>query len=96
MALENYVEMRDQVDDADFLLRRALERLLAERHPGHFVPRYSMVSFLRVPYAVALARGEVQRGILLECCAGKRDLAEVDLDHADALVRGRLQPLDAG
>ena len=95
MALENYVEMRDQVDDADFLLRRALERLLAERHPGRFVPRYSMVSFLRVPYAVAFARGEVQRGILLECCSGKRALAEVDLERADALVRERLQPLDA-
>ena len=31
-----------------------LERLLAERHPGRFVPRYAMVSFLRVPYATAL------------------------------------------
>jgi kynurenine 3-monooxygenase len=31
--------MRDQVDDADFLLRRQLERVLAERHPGVFVPR---------------------------------------------------------
>ena len=94
MALENYVEMRDQVDDADFLLRRALERLLAERHPGRFVPRYSMVSFLRVPYAVAFARGEVQRGILLECCAGRHALDEVDLAQADALVRERLDPLE--
>jgi kynurenine 3-monooxygenase len=94
MALENYVEMRDQVDDADFLLRRALERLLAERHPGVFVPRYSMVSFLRVPYATAFARGEVQRGILLECCAGKSSLEQVDLARADALVRERLAPLE--
>ena len=94
MALENYVEMRDQVDDADFLLRRALERLLAERHPGVFVPRYSMVSFLRVPYATAYARGEVQRGILLECCAGKSSLDEVNLTQADALVRERLAPLE--
>ena len=94
MALENYVEMRDQVDDADFLLRRALERLLAQRHPGRFVPRYSMVSFLRVPYALALERGEVQRGILLECCAGKQTLDEVDLDRADALVMQRLAPLE--
>src|SRR5690606_8264251 len=43
MALENYIEMRDRVDDADYLLQRQLERLLAERHPGRFVPRYSMV-----------------------------------------------------
>jgi kynurenine 3-monooxygenase len=93
MALDNYIEMRDQVDDADFLLRRALERVLAERHPGRFVPRYSMVSFLRVPYALALARGEIQRGILVECCAGKSGIEQVDLAKADALVLARLQPL---
>ena len=95
MALENYVEMRDQVDDADFLLRRQLERLLAERHPGRFVPRYSMVSFLRVPYATAYARGQVQREILVECCSGLERLDQVDLARADTLVLERLAPLDA-
>jgi kynurenine 3-monooxygenase len=96
MALENYVEMRDQVDDAGFLLRRQLERLLAERHPGRFVPRYSMVTFMRLPYVVALLRGEIQRGILLDCCSGRRSLEEVDLARADALVLARLDALDAG
>ena len=33
MALENYVEMRDKVDDAQFLLERGVERELALRHP---------------------------------------------------------------
>ena len=28
MALENYLEMRDRVDDADYLLQRELERVL--------------------------------------------------------------------
>ena len=86
MALENYVEMRDQVDDADFLLQRQLERVLAERHPGRFVPRYSMVTFLRVPYATALERGKIQRGILVECCEGLQRVEQVDLAQADALV----------
>ena len=94
MALENYVEMRDQVDDADFLLQRQLERLLGERHPGRFVPRYSMVSFLRVPYATAFERGKIQRQILVECCKGLHQLEQVDLVHADALVHARLTPLD--
>ena len=95
MALENYIEMRDQVDDADFLRQRQLERILAERHPGRFVPRYSMVSFLRVPYATAQARGKIQRQILIECCAGLdfRSI-EVDLAAADALVRQRLTLLE--
>jgi len=93
MALENYVEMRDRVDDPDFLLQRQLERVLAERHPGVFVPRYSMVSFLRIPYAMAFERGQIQRRILIESTVGCATLAQVDLAAADARVRERLQPL---
>ena len=94
MALENYVEMRDRVDDADFLLQRALERQLAERHPGRFVPRYSMVSFLRTPYATAFERGKVQREILVEATRGLERLGQVDLAAADARVLERLAPLE--
>ena len=94
MALENYVEMRDRVDDADFLLRRALERTLAERHRGVFVPRYAMVMFRRTPYAVAQRRGAIQAEILAEATAGARGLDDVDLARADALVRERLTPLE--
>ncbi|MFY2765053.1 FAD-dependent oxidoreductase [Arenimonas sp. MALMAid1274] len=94
MALENYVEMRDRVDDADWLLQRALERVLAERHPGRFVPRYSMVSFLRVPYATAFARGKVQRAILVQATQGKAGVEEVDLAAADAQVLAQLDPLE--
>jgi kynurenine 3-monooxygenase len=93
MALENYVEMRDQVDDAGWLLQRALERVLAERHPGVFVPRYSMVSFTRVPYATAFARGKVQRQLLVEATRGVDGLNRVDLESVDRLVRERLTPL---
>lgn len=94
MALENYVEMRDRVDDADFLLQRALERVLAERHPGRFVPRYSMVSFLRTPYATAFERGKVQREILVQATRGLAQLDDVDLAAADAAVLARLAPLE--
>ena len=94
MALENYIEMRDRVDDADYLLQRALERVLAERHPGVFVPRYSMVSFTRVPYATAYARGQVQRALLVEATRGLASLDQVDLGALDAAVRAALPPLD--
>jgi len=93
MALENYVEMRDSVADARFLLMRALERQLAERHPGRFVPRYWMVTFSRVPYAVAFARGEIQSAILRELTDGKRALDQIDLARADRLVLEQLSPL---
>jgi len=93
MALENYIEMRDRVDDADFLLQRQLERLLAERHPGRFVPRYALVSFQRVPYATAFERGRIQREILIEATRGCERIEQVDLVRVDALVRERIAPL---
>jgi kynurenine 3-monooxygenase len=58
-----------------------------------------MVTFLRVPYALAWARGEIQRGILMECCEGKARIEQVDLARADTLVQSRLDVLgraDAG
>ena len=93
MALENYIEMRDRVDDADYRLQRALELLLQERHPGRFVPHYSMVSFMRIPYSQALARSEVQRGILQRATAGLDSLDAVDWDTLDADILARLEPL---
>lgn len=95
MALENYIEMRDKVDDARFLLERALERRLAELHPDRFVPRYSMVSFRRVPYAVAFRRGAVQRGILRTLTENITDIGEVDYRLASDLIQRQLEPLHA-
>lgn len=93
MALENYLEMRDRVDDDDYLLQRALERQLADRHPDRFVPRYAMVTFRRLPYAVAFERGQAQRELLVELTRGHASLDTLDWDAVDAAVRARLSPL---
>ena len=93
MALENYIEMRDKVDDAGYLLQRQLELALQERHPGRFVPHYAMVSFMRIPYSVALQRSEVQKTILEEATRGISSLDEVDWAAADSAVLAKLQPL---
>ncbi|WP_119718128.1 FAD-dependent oxidoreductase [Cognatilysobacter tabacisoli] len=93
MALENYLEMRDRVDDHDYLLQRALELQLAQRHPDRFMPRYSMVTFQRMPYATALDRGQRQRALLVELTAGHDTLDTLDWDAVDATVRARLEPL---
>jgi kynurenine 3-monooxygenase len=93
MALENYVEMRDSVADAGFLLRRELARVLADRHPDRFMPRYAMVTFTRMPYAQAFARGAVQDALLRELTSGHAHLDQIDLARADQLVLARLTPL---
>ncbi|MDZ4349895.1 MAG: NAD(P)/FAD-dependent oxidoreductase [Xanthomonadaceae bacterium] len=96
MALENYQEMRDRVQDPAYRLQRQLELVLAKRHPDRFVPRYTMVTFRRVPYAVAFERGTRQRALLGALCQGKATLTEVDLAEADRLVVERLTPLAPG
>jgi len=93
MALENYLEMRERVDDADYLLQRQLERELAERHPDRFVPRYAMVTFRLMPYAVAFERGQVQRQLLVEATRGRESLDGLDREWLDAEVVRRLSPL---
>jgi kynurenine 3-monooxygenase len=90
MALDAFRTMRDSVRHRDFMLRKALERELEQRHPGVFIPRYSLVMFHRIPYAEAHRRGRVQGEILDELLEGKQRLTEIDLDKAAELVRDRL------
>ena len=90
MALENYVEMRDAVRDPKFQLQKKLGFLLEERNPGLFVPRYSMVMFHHLPYAQAQLRGAIQQRILDTLTEGATEVAQVDLERADAMVRSEL------
>lgn len=93
MALENYLEMRDRVDDPDFLLQRELELALQDRHPRRFVPHYTMVTFMLIPYSTAHARSEVQRQILVDATRGIDSLEAVDWAAVDAQVMVRLDEL---
>ena len=93
MALENYIEMRDRVDDPDFLLQRDLEHKLQERHPERFVPHYTMVTFMLIPYSVALERSDIQREILVAATQGHDSLDGIDWHAVDAEVLARLAPL---
>jgi kynurenine 3-monooxygenase len=95
MALENYVEMRDAVRDPRFQLQKKLGFLLEERHPGVFVPRYSMVMFHHLPYSEAWSRGALQQEILDTLTAGTEQIEAVDLARADQLVKERLGHLPA-
>ncbi|HET6396440.1 MAG TPA: NAD(P)/FAD-dependent oxidoreductase [Pseudoxanthomonas sp.] len=94
MALENYVEMRDRVDDPAFQLQRQLELELQRRHPERFVPHYTMVTFMRVPYALALWRSQLQREILVQATRGRRDLDGLDWEALARSVHERLPVLE--
>ena len=66
MAIENYIEMRDHVNDIEYKKRRILELKLEQMYPGKFIPRYSMVAFHQIPYSDVYERGERQFKILNE------------------------------
>ncbi len=66
LALYNYIEMRDLAGDADFLLRKKIERKFSDLHPDKWLPLYSQVTFSHIRYSDALANGERQRKIMDE------------------------------
>jgi kynurenine 3-monooxygenase len=64
MAIENYIEMRDHVNDSNYQKRRKLELELEKRFPDKFIPRYSMVSFHQIPYNDIYKIGEKQFALI--------------------------------
>ncbi len=93
LAIENFVEMRDKVADPRFLFRKKVELALEAKYPGHFVPKYAMVTFHRLPYAVALERGRIQDRMLEQLIAGIERVDDLDWKKAHELVHRELAPL---
>jgi kynurenine 3-monooxygenase len=94
MAVENFIEMRDRVADPRFLLRKRVELALEAKYPQLFVPKYSMVTFHRIPYATAKRRGEIQDRILTDLCAGLNSVDELNWRKADELITAEVSPLE--
>lgn len=95
LAVENFAEMRDRVADPRFLFRKKVELALESKYPELFVPKYSMVTFHRVPYATALTRGQVQDRMLTELCDPINRIEDLDWNRADQLIRSQLTPLES-
>lgn len=87
MALENFIEMRDKVADAEFLLHKKVSLKLEERYPELFIPKYSLVSFHRVPYSVALRHGELQQQLLSTLCQGLSSPEQINWQLAEELIK---------
>lgn len=93
LALENFVEMRDHVADPHFLFKKKVDLALEARFPGLYTPKYAMVTFHRIPYAVAQRRGRIQDRLLDELCAGIDSLEDIDWSRAALLVHRDLMQL---
>ncbi len=94
LAQENFIEMRDLVAEPRFQLKKKIETMLYKKYPDIFIPKYTMVTFLRVPYSVALERGKIQETILQELSEKITQPEETDLNLANKLIKLRLKKLE--
>lgn len=90
LAVDNFIEMRDRVADPHFLLKKRVGLALEEKYPMQFVPKYSMVTFHRIPYSIALKFGKIQEEILDTLCASIQEVSQVDWELAQQLIQKKL------
>jgi kynurenine 3-monooxygenase len=64
LALRNFIEMRDQVADEQFLERKKADAKMNEVFGEEWVPLYSMVTFSDYSYHYAKTRGYLQEEVL--------------------------------
>ncbi len=78
LAIDNFYEMRDRVDDIDFKEKRKLEMHLEQNYKEYY-SKYSMVTFRpELPYEKAMILGRKQDEILLNMVRDKSQVVNVD------------------
>lgn len=79
LAIDNFYEMRDHVDDVAFMRKRQIEMQLEQQFPDYY-SKYSLVTFQpNLPYEQAMQRGRKQDELLLEMCA-RNDFDKIPLE----------------
>jgi kynurenine 3-monooxygenase len=80
LAIDNFYEMQDKVDDEDFIRKRQLEMKLEQTYDDYY-SKYSLVTFRpEMPYEEAMVRGRKQDAFLLEKCRNA-SVEEMDLQE---------------
>lgn len=67
LAMYNYVEMRDLVNNFSFRLRKRLDDCLYRLFPNKWIPLYTMVTFTRTPIHDCVAKRADQDRLLQTC-----------------------------
>ncbi len=93
MAVENFVEMRDRVGDRHFLKQKALEKRLQQRFPREYISKYSLVSFSRVPYSIAVEAGVAQERFLRSVCGADADVEGMDIEAMHDRIQKEIAPI---
>ena len=73
LAIDNFFEMRDHVDDADFIEKRRLERIMEQEFTEYY-SKYSLVTFKpEMGYHYAMTVGRKQDELILEMIRSSND-----------------------
>lgn len=78
MALDNFLEMRDHVGQAKFLLKKQIEHKLMKDYPDEFFSKYNLITFGQTPYAFAQKVGVLQEQLLQILAQNIESLEEMD------------------
>lgn len=69
LAIDNFHEMQDRVDDQHFMRKRKIEMQLEQQYPDYY-SKYSLVTFKpNLPYKNAMVLGRNQDELLLQLCS---------------------------
>lgn len=80
LAIDNFYEMRDYVDDLNFMRKRKIEMQLEQQFPDYY-SKYSLVTFKpELPYEQAMKQGRKQDELLLEIC-DRDDFDQIPLEE---------------
>ncbi len=70
LAVANFIEMRDKVGQAEFLLQKKIEAWFSGKHPDKWIPLYTMVTYSpQIRYSEALHEGNRQEKIMQKVMA---------------------------
>ncbi len=92
LAIDNFHEMQDRVDDEDFIKKRQLEMQLEQQFPDYY-SKYSLVTFRPdLPYVKAMELGRAQDKLLLNICT-HQDVEAIGIEKVYEQVMA-LQEMD--
>ncbi|MDF1695836.1 MAG: NAD(P)/FAD-dependent oxidoreductase [Saprospiraceae bacterium] len=80
LAIDNFTEMQDKVNDPAFIKKRKLEMKLEQNYPEYY-SKYSLVTFKpNMPYENAMNLGRKQDQFLVDKCREVSSIEELNLD----------------
>ncbi|MFD2999697.1 FAD-dependent oxidoreductase [Pontibacter toksunensis] len=90
LAVMNFIEMRDKVANARFLLRKKIEGKISEQYPDRWIPLYSMVTFTDLPYSYAMETGLKQEEIMKKVMKHIKTVEDYDKPEVQQLLEKQL------